>query len=182
MAVQSSRPVALLVVFVAGLTMGILITFTILNRFNEAIAKDAAGSANLPNTPPVYAEMLGPSYYGVSMEDLHFTFSQEDRAEAWAFAVESEILQYVANSGVADWAEIEYVECRKSICEIAGYMLGDTTHDPREILDGIDESTWWHGSMSTHQMSNSSDGLDRFLVIVTALNFEGRIRPPRPVQ
>jgi hypothetical protein len=135
-----------------------------------------------PNTPPVYVQMLSPSYQSVSIEDLHFTFANQSRDDGWAFAVESEISQFVANNGVAEWAEIEYVECRKSICEIAGYLHGDTTHDAREIVDGISSATWWHSEKSVHLMESDRDGLQRFMVLVSGLSFENRVRQPRVVE
>lgn len=152
------------------------------NADSESSAITTILPEDRPNTPSVYVEMLGPSYQNVSLEDLHLTFGSEHRDEGWAFAVESEISQYIANNGVADWAEIEYIECRKSICEIAGYLRGDTTHDAREIVDGISSSTWWHSEKSVHLMESNPDGLERFLVFVTGLDFENRMRQPRLVE
>lgn len=149
----------------------------------DDVENDAGVSpAPKPNTPPVYVDMLGPSYESISLADLHLTFSQQTRDEAWAFGVESEIMQYIANNNVAELAEIEYIECRKSICEIAGYLRGEGDFDAREILDNIGESTWWYPSMSTHIMSHNSGDLDYFVVIATGLELRGRPREPRAVE
>lgn len=154
-----------------------------MDRTRDDIESDAVASpASRPNTPPNYVEMLGPSYESVSLADLHLTFSRQSRDEAWAFGVESEIIQYIANKNVAELAEIEYIECRKSICEIAGYSRGDEDFDVREILKNVGESTWWYPSMSTHLMERRSGDLDYFIVIATGLELRERPRAPRVVE
>jgi hypothetical protein len=136
---------------------------------------------NLPNTPQVYVDLLGPSWRSVSGEDLHWTFARETRHEAWAFQVETEIMQDVVDNEVATWAVIEHVECREMTCEVAGYLLGDSDIHPQEIVNDLDRSIWWHEQFSVHSIRGTAGGMERFLIILTAQSFDDRVRPPRPL-
>jgi hypothetical protein len=136
---------------------------------------------NLPNTPQVYVDLLGPSYRSVTGEDLHWTFAKEIRHQAWAYHVETEIMQDVEDNDVAKWTVIEHIECREMTCEVAGYFVGDSKAHPQDIVKDIDRAIWWHEQFSVHSMRGAAGGMERFLIIITAQDFGDRIRPPRPL-
>ena len=138
-------------------------------------------AANLPNTPPVYVELLPPSWREVSLEDLHWTFARESRHEAWAFQVETELAQHVEDKNVSNSLVVEHIECREMTCEVAGYLLGDEEIRIQELLSDFDRSIWWHEQYSMHSMRGNKGGMKRFLLIITAQSFDNRIRPPRPL-
>lgn len=144
-------------------------------------ASTVVATARIPNTPPVYVELLPPSRRGVSLEDLHWTFARETRHESWAFQVETEIRRHIENKNVSNRLVLEHIECREKTCEVAGHLLNDEAFPTQELLADFDRTIWWHERYSMHSVSGHAGGMRRVLLIITAQDFSDRIRPPRPL-
>ena len=130
----------------------------------------------------VYVDMLGPPIEKVTHHDLHATFVQEPRHDAWAFDVENAIAQKVVDLEVARYAVIEHIECRAMTCEIAGYYTVDRENRPPiHLIQNIDTAIWFHDNMSSHTYNANPDGFDRFLTIGTARSIPVRTRDPHPL-
>jgi hypothetical protein len=121
------------------------------------------------------------SAYDISFEDsdpnsplsqIHIQFKNQQRDESWAAAVEAGIrgsINPVAATRIG--ATVEHVECRSTICEVAGFMpdiMGRSQPDPRDIFVDNFGVGWWQGdfSMAVRQHSYQDEGIRRFLVII----------------
>lgn len=133
------------------------------------------------NTPAIYLEMMGLPVEKVTVQDLHATFEQEPRHDAWAFAVENALAQKIVDLNIAEWAVVEQIECRAMTCEIAGYYTGDGEPRAPQIVQSIDRVVWFHDNMSSRTHVANPDGFDRFLTIVTARSMPSRRRTPKPL-
>lgn len=130
----------------------------------------------------VYVDMFGPPIEKVTHHDLHATFLQEPRHDAWAFDVENAIAQKVVDLEIARYAVIEHIECRAMTCEIAGYYTVDRENRPPiHLIQNIDRAIWFHDNMSSRTYNANPDGFDRFLTIGTARTIPQRTRDPRPL-
>jgi hypothetical protein len=131
--------------------------------------------------PSVYLDMMGPAVEKVTIQDLHATFQNEPRHDAWAFEVESAIAQKIVDIGANEWAVVEHIECRAMTCEIAGYYTGDGRPRAPKVAQDIDRTIWWHDHIASQTYVSSTDEIDRFLTIVTAQRYPERTRSPKPL-
>ncbi len=121
------------------------------------------------------------SAYDIAFEDndpysplsqVHMQFKNQQRDESWAMATEAGIrgsidLVEAARIGVT----VEHVECRSTICEVAGYMPEIMTRsppDPRDIFVDDFGVGWWPGDFNTavRQHNYEEEEFQRFLVII----------------
>jgi hypothetical protein len=107
------------------------------------------------------------------LSKIHGAFKREEKNESWANAMEEGIRLTIAKSEAKDWAHVESVECRATICEVAGFMLDtqdNQERDPRDLFPDDFEVGWWQGqgsiSMPVRQHSYEEEGITRFLIIV----------------
>lgn len=132
--------------------------------------------------PSIYLDMFGPPIVRVTHHDLHATFMQEPRHDAWAFDVENAIAQKAVDLEVAKWAVVEHIECRSTTCEIAGYYTVDRDNrPPMHLVQNIDKAIWFHDNMASNTYNANPDGFDRFFTIVTARSIPVRTREPHPL-
>ncbi|MGH6947795.1 MAG: hypothetical protein ACREDZ_10745 [Kiloniellales bacterium] len=135
---------------------------------------DSPGAAEHRATPitisTVYDVVFGNDD-GSPLSQIHSQFKNEQRDNSWADATESGIRLSIAKSGANDWATVEHIECRATICEIAGFMPDRMQHpelDPRELFPDDFGIGWWQGQidMALRTHTYDDEGITRFLIIV----------------
>lgn len=145
------------------------------------------GSENRTNSQGPTESMQVQSAYDVvfgepdpsnPLWEAHLAFTVEPRNEAWAITVESSIRSHIANSGANDWATVDKIECRSTICEVLGLMpdaMLNPELDPNNLLgDGFGVG-WWQGvgqEVMTRQHTYDGEGITRFMLIIVQVNEE----------
>ncbi len=119
------------------------------------------------------------------LSQVHALFRAQPRNESWASAMEDGIRGSIVQTEATTGITIEYVECRSTICKVAGYMPSvsiEPQPDPRDIfLEQFGEG-WWHGEpdMALRQHSYQDEGIERFLIIIANRGVMGSMAIPDP--
>ncbi len=120
----------------------------------------------LSNLPAVYDEVIGrPQPKQLRAADRHAIFLTEPRDEAWASAMESGINNYLADNASSLKFKVEYVECRSEHCEIAGYVPDGYSDDTGDLKNGLKNSGWWQGGVSSASTGREINGIERRVII-----------------
>ena len=128
--------------------------------------KEAEGTTRASRIPPVYSDVIGrPRPKRFNVADRHAIFLTEPRDEAWAGAMESGINNFLADNSLALNVFVEHVECRSEHCEVAGYTPFGLESDMSELKNGLKNTGWWQGGVSSASTSRTIDGVDRFVVV-----------------
>ena len=118
------------------------------------------------NIPAVYSKIIGqPQPKQLRIADRHAIFLAEPRDEAWASAMESGINNYLADNASNLGFKVEYVECRSEHCEIAGYLPEGHPDDTGTLKNGLKNSGWWQGGVSSASTGREIDGVERVVII-----------------
>lgn len=118
------------------------------------------------NLPAVYSEVIGsPQPKRLRVADRHAIFLTEPRDEAWASAMESGISNYLADNASNLSFRVEFVECRSEHCEIAGYVPEGYLDDTSDLRNGLKNSGWWQGGVSSASTGMEIDGVERIVIM-----------------
>ena len=118
------------------------------------------------NLPAVYSEVIGsPQPKRLRVADRHAIFLTEPRDEAWASAMESGINNYLADNASNLSFRVEFVECRSEHCEIAGYVPEGYLDDTSDLKNGLKNSGWWQGGISSASTGMEIDGVERIVIM-----------------
>ncbi len=118
------------------------------------------------NLPAVYSEVIGsPQPKRLRVADRHAIFLTEPRDEAWASAMESGISNYLADNASNLSFRVEFVECRSEHCEIAGYVPEGYLDDTSDLKNGLKNSGWWQGGISSASTGMEIDGVERIVIM-----------------
>lgn len=106
-----------------------------------------------------------------SLRKVHENFINEPRDESWASAMESGISQELVRSDETVDITVAYVECRSTICEVAGFMpdrMPNPDPDPYKLFPNDLGSGWWQGriDMGVGAHTYDGEGITRFIVII----------------
>ena len=125
----------------------------------------------------VYDIAFGRPEPGNLLWEIHADFESQPRDESWASAMESGIRLHIVDSEATEWATVEEVECRASICEVRGFMPDAMEHpdlDPYELISGDFGTGWWQGGINvmTRQHTFNSEEITRFMLIMVRVDEE----------
>jgi hypothetical protein len=140
------------------------------------------GSAEPDPTESVYDAVFGQPNPNSPIEAIHFAFIHESRDESWASAMESGIIQNIDRSEATNWASVDKIECRSTICEILGSMPDtmDSPHlHPQDLIPDGFGLGWWTGvgmEISTWTHSYQDEGIERFVLMIVRID-EERLGP-----
>lgn len=148
-----------------------------LNTSEEpAIAKSAStvtspASNSLHWPASEYEAVFGLREPSSSLQKIHADFVNEPRDASWADAMEAGITQALVRSDATAEITVAYVECRSTICEVAGFMPEGAAHsepDPYSLFPENLGEGWWQGridmGIGTH--TYETEGVTRFIVII----------------
>ncbi|MDJ0750147.1 MAG: hypothetical protein QNJ11_11720 [Woeseiaceae bacterium] len=95
----------------------------------------------------------------------------EPRNESWAAAMESGISTAIASPEPTSPITVEHIECRSTICEIAGYLpdtMGHSDVHPADILPEDIGAGWWQGRIDTGVGVHTYEGepFARYIIII----------------
>jgi hypothetical protein len=117
--------------------------------------------------PDVYRDIVGPlaeQTSGPEPYDLYVAFARDVRDEPWAAAMETGIANWSAGKNPSAELVIDYVECRSSICVVAGYSSTGST----AFLGSMRDEGWWQAEGALMAVFHSGhDGSAEFLKFVT---------------
>lgn len=117
--------------------------------------------------PEVYRDIVGPlaeQTSGPEPYDLYVAFAHDVRDEPWAAAMEAGIANWSAGKHPSAEPVIDYVECRSSICVIAGH----SSTGSRALLGSMRDEGWWQAEGAPMGVVYSGhDGSVEFLTFVT---------------
>lgn len=118
------------------------------------------------NIPAVYSEVIGPPQpKRFRVADRHAIFLTEPRDEAWASAMESGINNFLADNASNLSFKVEFVECRSEHCEVAGYVPEGYPDDSGDLKNGLKNSGWWQGGVSSASTGREINGVERVVII-----------------
>ncbi len=118
------------------------------------------------NIPAIYSEVIGsPQPKRLRVADRHAIFLTEPRDEAWASAMESGINNFLADNASNLSFKVEFVECRSEHCEIAGYVPDGYPDDSGDLKNGLKNSGWWQGGISSASTGREINGVQRTVFI-----------------
>ena len=127
---------------------------------------EGTSAAPISNIPAVYKEVIGrPRPRQLRVADRHAIFLTEPRDEAWASAMESGISNYLADNASNMRIVVEFVECRSEHCEVAGYVHDGSRDYISGLRNGLKNSGWWQGGISSASTNKKIDGVDRFVIM-----------------
>ena len=135
---------------------------------NRQPSPDLEDTVAMPasNLPAVYSEVIGsPQPKRLRVADRHAIFLTEPRDEAWASAMESGISNYLADNASNLSFRVEFVECRSEHCEIAGYVPEGYLDDTSDLRNGLRNSGWWQGGVSSASTGMEIDGVERIVIM-----------------
>jgi hypothetical protein len=105
------------------------------------------------------------------LQKVHADFVDEPRDASWASAMESGISQALVRSDATAEISVAYVECRSTICEVAGFVpdrMQNPELDPYSLFPDDLGAGWWQGTIDmgigTHTYDD--EGITRFIVII----------------
>lgn len=135
----------------------------------------------------VYDVVFGTDTYS-PLSKVHMHFKREPRDESWASAMEIGIGHSIERSEQTSWATVEQIECRSTICEVAGFMpdnMQNPEFDPYKLFSDDFGVGWWQGplDMSLRQHTYEEEGITRFLFIIANRGVIQQFMPPEePVE
>lgn len=150
----------------------------------DAISRDDIKAPTEPaQTQSVYDVVFGRPEPGNPLWETHLAFTNEPRDESWASAMESGISQHIAKSETSDWATVDKIECRSTICEVLGFMpdaMENPELEPHNLISDGFGLGWWQGvgkEVMTRQHTYDAEGITRFMLIIVRID-EHRYGPP----
>jgi hypothetical protein len=118
------------------------------------------------NIPTIYSEVIGlPRPKRPRFADRHAIFLTEPRDEVWASTMESGISNFLADNASNLSFKVEFVECRSEHCEIAGYVPEGYPDDTGDLKNGLRNSGWWQGGLSSSSTGREINGVQRIVII-----------------
>ena len=145
------------------------------------VGSPAPAEPDLPQS--VYDVVFGQPQPDNPIEAAHLAFTNEPRDESWASAMESGIREHIRGSEALEWATVDKIECRSSICEILGRMP-DSMYNPglnsQDLISDGFGLGWWTGvgmEVMSREHTYEDEGITRFMLIIVRID-EERLGPP----
>ena len=118
-----------------------------------------------------YEAVFGLGEPSSPLQKVHADFVDEPRDASWADAMEAGITQALVQSDATAKITVAYVECRSSICEVAGSMPAGahlSRPDPYSLFPENLGEGWWQGriDMGIGTYTYEGEGIIRFIVII----------------
>ena len=124
--------------------------------------------SELPETglPPKYHKMVKPKPpEPQTFAEWYLAYLNEARDDAWAVAVEAQIGELIAASGIQG-IQAEYVSCQSSRCTVAGYVDPTVGFDSCSVGGWIGKARIFDRTFGLTCKDETIAGLQRFVVLI----------------
>ena len=116
--------------------------------------------------PESYRRTIGPVVQPPTFGERFKAFEAEPIDGPWAQAMEAGMNNFVAAHGPDYGSVIEFIQCRTSICVIAGYTIPNHEGLSASIIGELRKQSWWQGGNSSSSNLGSEDGRTSFVILI----------------